>query len=83
MRQVSVFDAKTHFSALINEVLKHGHTIEITRHGHPVAKLSASEKTEKPDIKATIQAMRKLKKEIGKKGTTIKELIEWKNEGKR
>ena len=38
MRSVGAFEAKTHFSALLEEVEKGGQII-ITKHGHPVAKL--------------------------------------------
>jgi prevent-host-death family protein len=38
MKQVGVFEAKTHLSALLDEVEKGGE-VTITRHGKPVAKL--------------------------------------------
>jgi len=38
MRSVGAFEAKTHFSALLEEV-ERGEQIIITKHGHPVAKL--------------------------------------------
>lgn len=38
MKQVGVFDGKTHFSALIEEA-EHGETIVVTRKGKPVARI--------------------------------------------
>jgi prevent-host-death family protein len=43
MRQVGIFDAKTHLSSLVDEVEK-GREIVITRHGRPVAKLVRADK---------------------------------------
>lgn len=38
MHTVGAFEAKTHFSALLEQV-EHGEQILITKHGHPVARL--------------------------------------------
>jgi len=38
MIQMGLFEAKTHLSALVDRVEK-GEIVEITRHGHPVAKI--------------------------------------------
>lgn len=38
MQTIGAFEAKTHFSALLEKVEK-GEHIVITKHGHPVAKL--------------------------------------------
>jgi prevent-host-death family protein len=38
MKQVGVFEGKTHFSALIDEA-EHGETIVVTRKGKPVARI--------------------------------------------
>jgi prevent-host-death family protein len=43
MKQVGVFDGKTHFSALIEEA-EHGETIVVTRKGKPVARIVPVEK---------------------------------------
>ena len=49
MKQVGAFEAKTHFSSLLDEVEK-GEQVTITKHGRPVAKIipfngSTKEKT--------------------------------------
>ncbi len=38
MKSVGAFEAKTHFSALLEEI-ERGNEITITKHGRPVAKL--------------------------------------------
>lgn len=42
MRQVGTFEAKTHFSALIDAV-ERGETVLITRNGRPVARMVRAE----------------------------------------
>ena len=55
MKQVGIFDAKTHLSSLVAEVEK-GHEIVITRHGKPVAKLV---RAEKPDDRLSPEQVEK------------------------
>ncbi len=38
MIQMGLFEAKTHLSAIVDRV-ERGDIVEITRHGHPVAKI--------------------------------------------
>jgi prevent-host-death family protein len=42
MKHVGIFEAKTHFSSLIDDV-ENGEEIMITKHGKPVAKLVRAE----------------------------------------
>ncbi len=42
MRSVGAYEAKTHLSALLDAV-ERGETIEITRHGKPIAQLGPSD----------------------------------------
>jgi prevent-host-death family protein len=57
MKQVGIFDAKTHLSSLVDEVEK-GHEIVITRHGKPVAKLVRAER------KLTLEQVEKRRKAL-------------------
>ncbi len=41
MREVGVLEAKTHLSSLLDSLERDGQDILITRHGRPVAKLTA------------------------------------------
>jgi prevent-host-death family protein len=44
MKSVPIFEAKNRLSALIQEVEKTGESITLTRHGRPVARLTAASK---------------------------------------
>lgn len=60
MREVGVLEAKTNLSALLDEVESGGAEILITRHGKPVAKLSAAPEAKRPpaDLAQQIRAFR-------------------------
>lgn len=79
MRTVGAFEAKTHFSALLDKVEK-GEQIIITKHGHPVAKLMPAGNSDREQSKEAIKRM----KAFGQKHTLGK--IDWKilrDEGRR
>ena len=78
MKQVGVYDAKTRLAGLLDEV-EAGETIEITRHGKPVARLTPIG-TPKPGIEETIARLRELRKGVRLDGLSIKDLI---NEGRK
>ncbi len=78
MKQVGVYDAKTHLPRLLSEV-ERGETVTITRHGRPVAKLvpvSANQRT----VEEAIEAIRVFRRGRTLGGLKIKDLIE---EGRR
>ena len=64
MKQVGIFDAKTHLSSLIEEVEKGGEIV-ITRHGKPVARLVRAEERLSPEAVAKRQKALKELLEIG------------------
>jgi prevent-host-death family protein len=77
---VGAYDAKTHFSDLLNRVAK-GETITITKHGVPVAKLVPIEsEATKPNVKEVIEQLRKFREGHKLDGLSIRELID---EGRR
>lgn len=76
MRSVGIFEAKTHFSALV-EAVRSGETIVVTRNGEPVAQLAPV--TEPRSERS--EAMRRILSTRAKLGgLTIRELVE---EGRR
>ena len=79
MRQVGVYDAKTHLARLLDEV-ERGETVTITRHGRPIAKLVPVSGPSKRTVEETIEAMREFRKRHPLRGLKIKDLIE---EGRR
>lgn len=60
MREVGVLEAKTTLSALLDAVEASGEEILITRHGKPVAKLSAAPEAKRPpaDLADQVRAFR-------------------------
>lgn len=83
MKAVTLFEAKTHLSGLINEVVNKGEQIAITKHGHTVAMLVPAKQLKDINVADVIKSMRTLSAEIGKKGVTLKEIQEMRNEGRK
>ncbi len=82
-RSVSVFEAKTHFSGLVKDVIEKHQAFTITKHGHPVAKLIPATEEAPVDTLDTIAKIKALGKEIGKTGLTLKEIKAMRDEGRR
>lgn len=61
MRAVGAFDAKTHFSSLLEQV-ERGEQIIITKHGRPVAKLVPAETVAKEDVHDAIEELKEFRK---------------------
>lgn len=77
MKTVGAYEAKTHLSALLDEVAQ-GETITITRHGVPVAQLCPPNGVAKPEIDRIIEDWREFRRRenITLGGISIRELIE-------
>ena len=61
MREVGILEAKTHLSALVEEVERKGEEIVITRHGKPVAELrrpQAARRLSGEELMARFDALR-------------------------
>jgi len=79
-RIVAAYDAKTHFSELLERVAG-GEEITITRHGAPVARLSPVRRKSTPEKRrAAIESMRSLASRLRLGGVRIRDLID---EGRR
>ena len=62
-RTVGAFEAKTHFSALLEEIEKGGE-ITITKHGRPVAKLVPVADRQRMKAAEAIEGLLKLQKRL-------------------
>ena len=71
MKQVGIFDAKTHLSSLVDEVEKGGEIV-ITRHGKPVAKLVRAEKPDDRLSPEQVEKRRQALKELREIGLRLK-----------
>lgn len=79
MQTIGAYQAKTHFSALLEEVEK-GNQIIITKHGHAVAKLVPVTDSNPVRIKKAIQRLKAFNKSNTLDGLNWKKL---RNEGRR
>jgi prevent-host-death family protein len=79
MTTVGAFEAKTHFSSLLERVAQ-GEEIVITRHGAPVARLMPVGGSSREGIRATIARLREFSKGQTLDGLSIRALQE---EGRR
>ena len=80
MREVGAFQAKTHLSALLDEVAR-GETIIITRRGRPVARLTAPEAPDREAAVAAATSLRRLRRRIGWAST--EDILKMRDEGRR
>lgn len=80
MTRISYYEARTHFSDLLDQVAR-GKTILITRRGRPAALLTPPPEEARQDVKQVIAQMKALRRgnTLGK-GMSIRQLIE---EGRR
>jgi prevent-host-death family protein len=73
MTTVGAFEAKTHFSALLERAAQ-GEEIVITRHGRPVARLVPAAMTEEGQVDRAILALKSLRQGASLDGLSWQEL---------
>lgn len=71
-------DAKAKFAKLLNEV-ERGHTVRITRHGKPIARLVPEEEARRAQVAEAIERLKALRKEFGK--APLDEILASRHEG--
>ena len=81
MRQVGAFEAKTHLSSLL-DAAERGETITITRRGREVARLIPPFAPDRARAVAAVANIRRLRREIGWKGT-VDEILAMRDEGRK
>jgi prevent-host-death family protein len=79
MKSVGAFEAKTHLNELLRRAFE-GETIQITRRGIPMAKLTPPDNGIGKDLRKIAGELRQLRKGALLKKTSIRELID---EGRR
>ena len=73
MKEVGVFDAKTHLSSLLDRVSR-GEEVLITRRGLPVARLVPADRSERAGTEDAIRELRTLRSGLRMGGLDWKEL---------
>jgi prevent-host-death family protein len=82
MTTIGFYEARTHFSQLLDEVAR-GKKVLITRHGKPAALLTPPPAEDKKDVREVIRQMKEYSRRQARTlgpGLTIRDLIE---EGRR
>ena len=79
MITIGAFEAKTHFSALLERVAR-GEEVLITKHGKPVARMVAAATVDRADIDDAVEQLRRFRKGTTLEGLSWKEL---RDEGRR
>ncbi len=74
-KEVGLFDAKTHLSALVNRVA-HGEEITITKHSVPVARLVPPSDRARRDPKQAAAKIRELRRGVVLGDINLRSLIE-------
>ena len=83
METVGAFEAKTKLSELL-DLVERGGEVTITRRGEPVARLvPISRNDERARVQALIEEIKETRRHSGLKHTTMKEILEWRKEGRR
>ena len=86
MREVGAFEAKTHLSALLDDVAA-GESVIITKRGSPVARLVPVQEQEQRAAgdsrraREAVDALRALRARFG--GATIEEILALRDEGRQ
>jgi prevent-host-death family protein len=79
MKTVGAFEAKTHFSQLLDSV-EQGEVISVTRHGKEVARLIPAPETGRLSAEDAIERLRNFRRVKLPPGVRVKDLIQ---EGRR
>jgi prevent-host-death family protein len=83
MTEIGAFDAKTHFSRLLDRA-KNGEEFTITHRGVPVAKLvPAGQSADVADARAALARLRQRANEGLNPPISIDEILEWRDAGRR
>jgi prevent-host-death family protein len=80
MKQIQASEAKAKFSELLDAV-ENGETIEITRHGKPIARIVPDEGHRRERVRQAIEQMQEARKNGPR--ATIEEILAWRDEGRR
>jgi len=74
MKRIGVYEAKTHLARLLERVL-HGERFVITRHGKPVAQLTAIEERDEEAVRDTLARLRAGRMALARRGVRLGDLL--------
>lgn len=81
MRNAGIFETKTHFSQIVEQVLL-GETVTITRHGQEVARLVPPQTKPVPSVQEAISGIKALQQRISSRAQepdnmSVRDMISW------
>lgn len=76
MREIGVYEAKTHLPKLLEQVEKKGQRFLITRHGRPVAELVPVAQHRPETIRQTIEDLKAFQAKHRLRSLSVKKMIE-------
>jgi prevent-host-death family protein len=80
MKEIQASAAKARLAELLDEV-ERGETVVITRHGKAVARLIPDPDRRQRDIEQAIADIKEMRKQTGR--ATVKEILAWRDEGRK
>ena len=81
MKNVDIFEAKTHLSSLIEAVAR-GESFTITKRNQPIALLIPLDQDRRSQGLAAVKEIRKLRTEINAR-MTLDEILQYRDEGRK
>lgn len=81
MREVSLFEAKTHLSGLVNEIVESQDEIAITKHGHPTVIMRPFNEPAQLRVTNAIAKIKRLRETLPP--LSVDEIIDLRDEGRR
>lgn len=82
MQEYNLFDAKTHFSSIIAQIIDQQEEVLIKKRGQIVAKIIPYQTEKKIDVRSAFKALNNLAKELGHTDITAKEIRKMREEGR-
>src|SRR5437667_5249578 len=80
MKQIQLSRARAQLSELLDDV-ERGETVQITRHGKPVARLIREEDGRRAEALRAMTEIRELRKTAGR--ASVEEILAWRDEGRK
>jgi prevent-host-death family protein len=80
MKSISATEAKARFAALLSDV-ERGETVEITRHGKTIARITPEIDARKDEVRRAIGEMSQLRASLPKAGITVNDILDMRHEG--
>ena len=82
MKSISATEAKARFAALLGDV-ERGETVEITRHGKTIARLSPPANDDRSRAEEAVRKLQEWRRTLPKTSMTIEDILSARDEGRK